>query len=77
MSRTSKGITSTAPPCSPLTALSGCEPQLRHHLRAAMHVGITGQELDEAILQTVPYAGFPPAMNAARMLDEILIDREV
>jgi len=42
-----------------------------------MHVGITGQELDEAILQTVPYAGFPPAMNAARMLDEILIDREV
>jgi 4-carboxymuconolactone decarboxylase len=47
-----------------LTALGGREPQLRLHLGAALQVGLSVAELEEAIIQTVPYAGFPTAINA-------------
>lgn len=50
-----------------LTAL-GREPQLRVHLGAAFHVGLSRQEIEEVILQTVPYSGFPPAINAMNLL---------
>lgn len=53
-----------------LTALGGREPQLRVHMEAALHVGITLQELEEIVLQTVPYAGFPTAINAMNMLSQ-------
>ncbi len=51
-----------------LTALGGREPQLRVHLEAARHVGLSWQELEEIVLQTVPYAGFPTAINAMHVL---------
>lgn len=41
-----------------LTALGGREPQLRVHLKAALNVGLTPEEIEEIILQTIPYAGF-------------------
>ncbi len=51
-----------------LTAMGGREPQLRVHLRAGLHVGLTTRELEEVIIQTVPYAGFPTAINALNLL---------
>jgi 4-carboxymuconolactone decarboxylase len=51
-----------------LTALGGREPQLRVHMEAALHVGLSLQEIEEIILQTVPYAGFPTAINAMNLL---------
>jgi len=54
-----------------LTALGGREPQLRVHMEAALHVGITLQELEEIVLQTVPYAGFPTAINAMNVLTHL------
>src|SRR5579883_1175466 len=53
-----------------LTALGGREPQLRFHLEAGLHVGLTLQELEEIIIQTVPYAGFPTAINAMNVLSQ-------
>lgn len=53
-----------------LTALGGREPQLRVHMEAALHVGLTLQELEEIVLQTVPYAGFPTAINAMNVLSQ-------
>jgi 4-carboxymuconolactone decarboxylase len=53
-----------------LTALGGREPQLRVHLNAAMNVGLTPAELEEIIIHTVPYAGFPTAINALNILKE-------
>jgi len=55
-----------------LTALGGREPQLRVHLRAGLNVGLTAGELEEIIIQTVPYAGFPTAINAVNLLKEIV-----
>lgn len=51
-----------------LTALGGRESQLHYHMEAAVHVGITVQELEEIVLQTVPSAGFPTAINAMNIL---------
>lgn len=47
-----------------LTAQGGCEPQLRVHLHAALRVGLTEQEIMEALLQCWPYTGFPKVLNA-------------
>jgi 4-carboxymuconolactone decarboxylase len=51
-----------------LTALGGREPQLRVHIQAALNVGLSRQEIEEIIIQTVPYAGFPTAINALNVL---------
>jgi 4-carboxymuconolactone decarboxylase len=55
-----------------LTAMGGREPQLKVHVRAALNVGLTRDEIEETILQTVPYAGFPTAINAMNALKEVL-----
>jgi 4-carboxymuconolactone decarboxylase len=55
-----------------LTALGAREPQLRIHLRAGLNVGLTADELEEIIIQTVPYAGFPTAINALNLLKEVI-----
>jgi 4-carboxymuconolactone decarboxylase len=55
-----------------LTAMGGREPQLKVHVRAALNVGLTRDEIEETILQTVPYAGFPTAINAVNVLKEVL-----
>ncbi|MDQ3858109.1 MAG: carboxymuconolactone decarboxylase family protein [Actinomycetota bacterium] len=53
-----------------LTALGGLEPQVRAHLRAARAIGVDDRELEETIVQTAPYAGFPRAINAMKILRE-------
>ena len=53
-----------------LTALGGLEPQVRAHLRAARAIGVADRELEEVIIQTAPYAGFPRAINALKILRE-------
>lgn len=47
-----------------LTALGGCEPQLKVHVEAALNVGITREEILEALLHAAVYCGFPRALNA-------------
>lgn len=46
-----------------LTALGNAEPQLKVHLRAALNVGVSRQEIVEVIMQMAVYAGFPAAIN--------------
>jgi 4-carboxymuconolactone decarboxylase len=53
-----------------LASLGGLEPQVRAHIRAARAVGIPDGELEETILQVAPYAGFPRAVNAMKILRE-------
>ncbi len=53
-----------------LTALGGCEPQLGVHIRAGLNVGLSKQEIEEIIIHSVPYSGFPRAINALNILKE-------
>jgi 4-carboxymuconolactone decarboxylase len=58
-----------------LTALGGREPQLRVHFAAALNVGLTPAELEEIIIHTVIFAGFPTAINAMNLLHTVLAER--
>ena len=60
-----------------LTVMGGREPQLKVHIGAALNVGLTAQEIEEIILQTVPYAGFPTAINALTLLKTVKAEREM
>lgn len=55
---------------SVLAALGGLEPQVRAHIRAAKAIGVSDRELEETIIQIAPYAGFPRAINAMKVLRE-------
>jgi 4-carboxymuconolactone decarboxylase len=54
----------------------GRSSQLPQHLRASLKAGLTGDELQEVILQTATIAGFPPAMNAMSTLRNVLAEQE-
>lgn len=59
-----------------LTVMGGREPQLRVHLNAALNVGMTYREIEEIIIHTVPYGGFPTAINALNLLKEIMGEQD-
>jgi 4-carboxymuconolactone decarboxylase len=58
-----------------LTALGGCEPQLRVHIKTALNVGVTPAEIVEALLQSAGYCGFPRALNATNVAKEVFAER--
>lgn len=51
-------------------------PQLRVHIAAALHVGLTGSEVVQAIVQTAPYVGFPRVINAVNVAREVFRNQE-
>ena len=53
-----------------LTAMGTAVAQLKVHMQAALHVGASRQEINETILQMIPYAGFPAALNAVAVARE-------
>jgi len=46
--------------------------QLRKFGPSAMNIGLSLDEVCEAIIQTAPYSGYAPALNALRWLSEVL-----
>ncbi|MGW8565292.1 carboxymuconolactone decarboxylase family protein [Isoptericola sp. NPDC055881] len=59
-----------------LTALGGCEPQLKVHVGAALNVGLSREEIIEAILHAAVYCGFPRAVNATFAAREVFTERD-
>lgn len=59
-----------------LTALGDCEPQLKVHIGAALNVGITPEEITEAMLHAAIYCGFPRALNATFAAREVFQSRD-
>ena len=56
---------------SALIAL-GNEGPLTNHMRSALRIGITKEELGQVIAQMVWYVGLPAAIRAINILDRIL-----
>lgn len=54
-----------------LTALGNAAPQLKVHIGAALHVGLTQDEIIEVIMQMAVYAGFPAALNSLFAAKEV------
>ncbi|MFJ8513122.1 carboxymuconolactone decarboxylase family protein [Lysinibacillus xylanilyticus] len=42
----------------------GAAPQTKTHIKRGLHAGLTQTEIVEALLQLVPYIGFPRVQNA-------------
>ncbi len=61
---------------SALIALGNADQQLKPHLHGALNLGWTREELAEVVIHLAVYAGFPAAMRAARVLAEVLAERE-
>jgi 3-oxoadipate enol-lactonase len=57
-----------------LAAEGGAEDQLTNHARAALHNGITAAELIALCEHVALYAGFPRAINALTVIDQVLAD---
>ncbi|WP_270503400.1 carboxymuconolactone decarboxylase family protein [Kluyvera ascorbata] len=54
-----------------LTAMGNAAPQLKVHITAALHVGLTQDEIIEVIMQMAVYAGFPAALNGLFAAKEV------
>lgn len=54
-----------------LTTQGGCEPQLEVHINAAINVGLTQNEIVEAIIHCVPYVGFPRVLNGINVAKKV------
>lgn len=50
-------------------------PQLKVHIKAALHCGATQEELIEIITQMIAYCGFPAATNAIFVAKEVFSEK--
>jgi len=57
-----------------LTTQGGCEPQLEVHINAALNVGLTQNEIVEAIIHCIPYVGFPRVLNGVNVAKKVFAD---
>jgi 4-carboxymuconolactone decarboxylase len=60
--------------CITLTALValGREHELAMHIRAALHIGLTPDEIKEVLLQSAIYCGVPAANGAFAIAQQVL-----
>ncbi|MTJ63448.1 carboxymuconolactone decarboxylase family protein [Nocardia seriolae] len=60
-----------------LVALGDTRPQLEAHLGSALNAGVAPGEIVEAILQALPYAGFPRVLAAMAVARTVLESRDL
>jgi 4-carboxymuconolactone decarboxylase len=60
-----------------LTALGGCEAQLEGHINIALNVGLTPEEIVEAVLHSAIYCGMPKALNATFVAKKVFGERDL
>ncbi len=61
-----------------ITALGTAPLQLKSHIKGALNVGCTREEIVEVLIQMAVYAGFPAALNGIYAAKEVFeeIDNE-
>lgn len=52
-------------------------PQLNAHINAALNVGVKPLEIREALYMTAPFIGFPKALNAIGVMNEVFKSRNI
>ena len=60
-----------------LTVLGYAIPQLKLHVKCAIHCGATKEEILEIITQMLAYSGFPSATNALIAADEVFQELKI
>ena len=59
---------------STLVAL-GTERQLKLHINVGFNVGLTKEKIVGALIQCIPYIGFPRVLNGLTLLQEVMAER--
>lgn len=59
-----------------LIALGDCQEELYHHFQGALQIGLTEQEIEEIIIQSSVYCGFPRAINALQVWKKVINKQE-
>jgi 4-carboxymuconolactone decarboxylase len=61
-----------------ITALGTAPLQLKSHIKGALNVGCTREEIVEVLIQMAVYAGFPAALNGIYTAKEVFeeLDKE-
>jgi 4-carboxymuconolactone decarboxylase len=54
-----------------LVTLGGCDPQVRSHVAANVHVGNNRQRLIDVLTQLLPFIGYPRMLNGLRAVDDV------
>lgn len=62
---------------SALAALGNAEPEVRAHIKVALNVGVTREEILEVFIQISVYAGFPAAINALLAAKDIFKEMDL
>lgn len=57
-----------------VTAAIRAEPQLAWHIRGAQRVGVTPDEIREAIIAITGFAGFPASWNGLRVAEAVIAE---
>jgi len=56
---------------SMLVSLGGCDPQVKGHVAANLHVGNNRAKLIDVLTQLLPFIGYPRTLNGLRAVDEV------
>ncbi len=56
---------------SMLISLGGCDPQVKGHVAANLHVGNDRARLIDVLTQLLPFIGYPRTLNGLRAVDEV------
>jgi 4-carboxymuconolactone decarboxylase len=56
---------------SMLVSLGGCDPQVKGHVAANLHVGNSRAKLIDVLTQLLPFIGYPRTRNGLRAVDEV------
>lgn len=54
-----------------LATLGNAKPQLAYHIKAALNIGISRQEIVDIMTHIAGYAGFPAALNGVATAKEV------
>lgn len=57
-----------------ISALGGCEAQVKAHVQGNANVGNSKQNLIDALAMMLPYIGFPRTLNALACVNAVLQD---
>lgn len=52
-------------------------PQTKTHITRGLHAGLTPKEIVEALLQLVPYIGFPRVQNALTIAQQVFKEKNL
>ena len=58
---------------SMLVSLGGCDPQVKGHVAANLHVGNDRTKLIDVLTQLLPFIGYPRTLNGLRAVDEVTL----